>query len=168
MYRVLVLESLSLPMSTILIISLKIIYIFFTFLSLNVSFTFNSEDVFSFNTQILSLIPFTQHALLCCLWILTEFFSSTLNNIMVYKLCKQKVLMLIQLLLTSCLLVHSEYKLLSSDIFYILCTYIKSWSSYSTTMSFFFFCLYSVCLVWDYTEMLFLVVFFFFFLAGTL
>lgn len=64
-------------------------YMYLFHFSLNISFTFDSEDVFSFNTQMVSLVPFTKHALLCCLWILTEFFSSAFNNVIVYKLCKR-------------------------------------------------------------------------------
>lgn len=40
-----------------------------------------------------------------------DFFFTVFNNAIVYKLCKQYILVLIQLLLTSYLLVHSKYKL---------------------------------------------------------
>lgn len=78
--HVLWLESLSLPMSTMLIMSSKW-YLFVSFLSSYSLWAFLSLLIlkiffFPFNIQFLSLMPFRQYAFPCCLWIwIMTFFS---------------------------------------------------------------------------------------------
>lgn len=88
---------------------------------------------------------------------LQKLLFTAFNNVIIYKLHKQYILVLIQFLLTS---YHSEYKHISSDICYIMCTDMKTWSSYSRSRPSFF---WLYMLNWGCTDMLL-----FFFISHTL